>query len=93
MTDERFLLTLCGDCHEERGEVEKDLKTFFGEMLAGTPIGAFQALIDLHGEMALTGLREEALSTVKHFKNPNRNKRINDWFTRMHESEERSEIK
>ena len=31
-TDERFLLTLCGDCHKERGEVEKDLKTFFGEI-------------------------------------------------------------
>ena len=93
MTDERFLLTLCGDCHEERGEIEKHLKIFLGEILAGTPIGAFQALIDLHGGMALMPWRQEALNTVRVFKNPRRNKDMNEWFTRMHQCEERSENK
>ena len=92
-TDERFLLTLCGDCHEERGEIEKHLKTFLGEILAGTPIGAFQAMIDLHGEMALMPWRQEALNTIRVFKNPRRNKDMNEWFTRMHQCEERSENK
>ena len=34
MTDERFLLTLCRDCHEKRGELESDGKRALGFIFA-----------------------------------------------------------
>jgi hypothetical protein len=34
MTDERFLLTLCQPCHEERGELEADGKRMLGMIFA-----------------------------------------------------------
>ena len=34
MTDERFLLTLCGDCHEKRGDLESDGKRALGFIFA-----------------------------------------------------------
>ena len=33
-TDERFLLTLCGDCHEKRGDLESDGKRALGFIFA-----------------------------------------------------------
>ena len=89
MTDERFLLTLCADCHEKRGEIEHDLKSFFNEVLASTPVGALDAIIELHGSQALDVFRLSSISAVECFKNSKRNSELTKWFERMRATEER----
>lgn len=89
-TDERFLLTLCADCHCHRGDIEHDLKSLFGEALASTPAGALSAVVELHRSQAVDVFRLSAISSVGCFKNSKRNSELVKWFERMRATEERS---
>lgn len=89
-TDERFLLTLCADCHDHRGDIEHDLKSIFADALASTPVGALSAVIELHGSQAVDTFRLSAINSVGCFKNSKRNSEIAKWFERMRATQERS---
>lgn len=79
-TDERFLLTLCADCHEARGDLEADGKRMLGMIFANSlNCAQYSALLNFvnsmshHCDKGSAGLRvvedDFVQETIEHGRN------------------------
>lgn len=65
-TESCYLLTLCAECHESRGDVEERIKEVLGATFALMPQQAIKQMWDNHQDCAFSHWEREGIAWMKY---------------------------